>query len=137
MRLAHGGPTPIRPEPPLEQPLGLLLLLGNRADGVLAESRRNGVRVDVGDETELVFAIDQVLDRAAHHVSLFVTAPACRNRTLYSQAPQPFRMCDTRSTDASSVRDRNRRSASQISGNRSATASRAQLCDTTSVESGV
>jgi len=51
-------------QPPLEQPLGLALLLGDQADDVLAQAGRDRLGLDVGDEAGLVLPIGQLEDRA-------------------------------------------------------------------------
>src|SRR6185503_9859552 len=123
VRLGHLQPAAIPLEAPLEQPLGLLLLGRDQTDDVLAQALRRHIRLDVGDEAVLVFLVDQALDGRAHECSW-----ADLNRTWYSQALQPLSMCSRRSTSAPSTSARNRASAAQISGNRSATAGMAQLC---------
>ena len=49
-RLRHRLPEPVRLEPPLQHPLGLVFLFRDRPDDVLAESGRDLVAFDVGDE---------------------------------------------------------------------------------------
>ena len=55
-RLLHLLPDAERLEPPLEQPLGLVLLGGDHPDDVLAQPFRDFFGFDIGDEPVLVFA---------------------------------------------------------------------------------
>src|SRR5919202_25657 len=50
VRLAHRLPAAERLEAPLEQPRRLVLLRGDEADRLLAQPRRDGVGLDLGDE---------------------------------------------------------------------------------------
>jgi hypothetical protein len=59
VRLLHRQPTAVRLEAPLEQPLGLFLLRRDSADHRLVQTGGQRVRLDVGHEAVLVFAIDQ------------------------------------------------------------------------------
>ena len=72
-RLLHVEPGPVRLQPELEQPLGLVLLLRDRTNHVLVQARRNRVGFDVGDEAVLVLARRELLDglgRGAHALKL-------------------------------------------------------------------
>ena len=55
-RLFHLLPDAERLQPPLEQPLGLVLLGGNQPDDVFVQPFRDFFGLDVGDEPVLVFA---------------------------------------------------------------------------------
>src|SRR5690606_13137981 len=69
MRLDHLGPALVRLQPPLEQPLRLLLLGRNESNGLLRQAGRDGVLLDVGDETVLVLAVDELFNRTGHQFS--------------------------------------------------------------------
>ena len=53
-RLAHGQPAPIGVEPPLQHPLGLVLLGRDEADGVFVQALGGLVGFDIGHEPVLV-----------------------------------------------------------------------------------
>ena len=69
LRLRHREPVAVSLETPREHELGFVLLRRDGADNVLAESGRQRFLLHVGDETGLVFALDQgfdILFRACH-----------------------------------------------------------------------
>ena len=70
MGLFHRQPAAVRFEAPLEHELGLVLFRRDRADNVLVEARRHGVRLDIRDEPVGVFAVDQRLNSRTHSNSL-------------------------------------------------------------------
>ena len=55
-------PVPKCLQPPLEQPLRLVLLGGDEPDGILAQARLERLALDVGDEAVLVVACDKFID---------------------------------------------------------------------------
>jgi hypothetical protein len=61
-RLLHRQPQAIRLQPPLEQPFGLPLLLGDHPDDVLVEALRDRVDFDVGVKAVLVLACCEFFD---------------------------------------------------------------------------
>src|SRR5258708_36170862 len=109
--LRQGGPVATRFEPPLEHERGLALLLRNQPDHVLAEARRDGLGVDVGDEPVLVGLEDLGFDRGAH--TCIRPAPVAPKLIAYSHELQPRTICACRSTSAFSTSLRNRSSAAQ------------------------
>ena len=60
--LRHGEPAAIGLQPPIEQPIGLVLFRRDEADDVLVEAARRKVHVDVGDEAVLVVPAGRGLD---------------------------------------------------------------------------
>jgi len=58
LRLRHGQPVPVGGQPPLGQPLGLVLARGDQPDHVLVQARRHHVGFDVGDEAGVVLALE-------------------------------------------------------------------------------
>ena len=61
-RLGHRQPVTVGLEAPFEEPFGLLLEGGDLAHRLFREARRQGLLLDVGDETELVLLGRQLLD---------------------------------------------------------------------------
>ncbi len=61
-RLLHGLPQPEGLEPPLQKPLGLLLLRGDQADDLLGEPLRNGLGFDIREKAVLVLAVGELFD---------------------------------------------------------------------------
>ena len=61
--LLHRGPQPVGLQSPLEQPVRLLLLLGDRSDGLLAQPTRDLVGFDIAHEAVLVLLRGELLDR--------------------------------------------------------------------------
>ncbi len=61
-RLGHGEPVAIGLEAPLEEPLGLPLESGDLPHRLFRKAGRQGLLLDVGDETELVLLGRQLLD---------------------------------------------------------------------------
>src|SRR3989442_5182653 len=61
LRLFHREPVTVRPQTPLEEPIGLLLLAGNEPDDVLVEALRGGVLVEIGNEAVLVLLLRHLL----------------------------------------------------------------------------
>ncbi len=55
--LLHGQPVVVGLEPPLEQPLGLLLLLRNQPDDPLVQPRGDSFLLDSGIEAVFVLAL--------------------------------------------------------------------------------
>ena len=62
LRGLHATPLAIGREAPFEQPLRLVLLCRNETDDVLVETRRERVRLDLGDESRRVLAGDASVD---------------------------------------------------------------------------
>ncbi len=60
--LVHLRPRLVRGQPPLEQPLGLVLLRRDQPDDVLVQPRRRDVGVELGAEAVLVAPFGQFLD---------------------------------------------------------------------------
>ena len=58
----HGEPVPVALQAPFQHELGLVLLGRDHADDILVQPARQRVRLDVGDETVLVFAANQYLN---------------------------------------------------------------------------
>jgi hypothetical protein len=62
-------------EPPLEQPLGLVLLRGDQPHGLLGEALRDGLLLDVRDEAVLVLTAGQLLELSClRHLGSYSTA---------------------------------------------------------------
>src|SRR3989454_2645513 len=61
LRLLHREPVAVRPETPLEEPLGLVLLARNEPDDVLVEALRRLVLIEIGDEAVLVLLLRHLL----------------------------------------------------------------------------
>ena len=66
-RRRHLEPLMIGFETPLEHPLWFFFLLGNEGDRAFIQARRHGIAFDVGHESLLVFATDQLLHLFASH----------------------------------------------------------------------
>src|ERR1041384_6024101 len=66
VRLRHLLPVAVGLEPPLDHPGRLALLLRDQPDDVLAQTGRDGFRLDVGDEAVLVGLEDLCFNTAAH-----------------------------------------------------------------------
>src|SRR5262249_28056131 len=90
MRLGHSDPMSICPEPPLEHPLGLVLLPRNEPDDVLVQTGWDDVGLDIGNEAVLVWLQDLSFDTAGHECSSTGWIRAVAGKlTAYSQALQP------------------------------------------------
>src|SRR5437667_7299743 len=61
LRLLHREPVPVRPQTPLEEPLGLILLARNEPDDVLVQALRRRVLIEVGNEAVLVLLLRHLL----------------------------------------------------------------------------
>src|SRR5881397_2104654 len=61
LRLFHREPVTIRPQTPLEEPFGLLLLARNEPDDVLVEALRGDVLIEIGNEAVLVLLLRHLL----------------------------------------------------------------------------
>src|SRR5881397_9829 len=61
LRLLHREPVAVRPQAPLEEPLGLILLARNQPDDVLVEALRRLVLIKVGDEAVLILLLRHLL----------------------------------------------------------------------------
>src|SRR5207245_1282143 len=61
LRLLHCEPVAVRPETPLEEPLGFVLLARNEPDDVLVEALRRLVLIEVGDEAVFVLLLRHLL----------------------------------------------------------------------------
>src|SRR5881628_2450616 len=61
LRLLHREPVAVRLQAPLEEPLGLVLLLRDEPDDVLVEALRRLVLIKVGDEAVLVLLLRHLL----------------------------------------------------------------------------
>ena len=59
----HLEPATVRLEPPIEQPLGLLLLLRDEPHDLFAETGRRVLLLDVGDEARVVSLLEDFVDR--------------------------------------------------------------------------
>src|SRR5256885_12784323 len=69
VRPGHLQPVAVRLEPPFEHPGRLTLLLGDQPDDVLAQTGRDGLRLDIRDEAVLVGLEDLGFDAATHRHS--------------------------------------------------------------------
>jgi len=81
-RLFHLQPGAIPLQPPLEEPLGLLLLGGDQPDDVLVQAGRNLFGFDVGDKPVLVFACCEFFNcfSAGRHICRFALVPGVFTR---------------------------------------------------------
>ena len=82
LRLGERLPVAKGFQPPLGEPRRLVLLGRDEADGVLAQARRDGVGLDVRDETVFVVGGDELLDgvEGFTHGKLVLATDGTRNK---------------------------------------------------------
>src|SRR5207245_11284323 len=61
LRRRPGEPVAVRPETPLDERVGLVLLARNEPDDVLVEALRRLVLIEIGDEAVLVLLLRHLL----------------------------------------------------------------------------
>ena len=65
--LGHGQPIAVSAQAPFQQPFRLALLLGDKANYVFIEARRQRVGFDIRHETRGVFLVDATVDYVLRH----------------------------------------------------------------------